>query len=83
MNKSQALERLMELREDMDDAIREASDIIRQEFNGEYASANSYWIAHIKSALGDENYPTYSPTMSSTLNRIEEEVYEEDEDYID
>ncbi|MCA1806862.1 MAG: hypothetical protein LC687_03220 [Actinobacteria bacterium] len=79
MNKSQAFERLMELREDMDDAIREASDIIRQEFNSEYASANSYWIAHIKSALGDENYPTYSPTMTSTLVNIEEDTYEEEE----
>ena len=83
MSKQDSLERLIEIREEMQELIQEASGLMRADFRNEFRSADSYWIPHIKSALGCDNYPTYSPTMESTLNSLEEETYEEDEDYID
>ena len=61
--KVEAFERLMELREEMAVAVQEVEGIMRQEFKHEYHNAEAYWIAHIKSALGDmATQPTALPS---------------------
>jgi hypothetical protein len=77
--KVEAFERLMELREEMAVAVQEVEGIMRQEFKHKYQNAEAYWIAHIKSALGDMGYPTYSTTFHGALESMEEEVYEGEE----
>ena len=79
--KVEALQRLIEIREEMAELIHETQDLVRTEFPGDYPNAESYWIAHIKCALGDMGYPTYSTTFHGALESIEGEVYDvEDED---
>lgn len=80
MSKEMKLERLLELREEMEENIREVESIMRKEFRGEYINAEVYWIAHIKNALGGMGYHTHSTTFQSALESLEEEVYEREED---
>ena len=81
MSKEQAFNRLVEIREEMEDMIRETEQLMRKEFRGEYMNAEVYWIAHVKNALGNMGYQTHSTTFSSALESIEGEVYDvEDED---
>lgn len=79
MSKEQAFNRLVEIREEMEDMIRETEKLMRKNFEHEYQNAEVYWIAHIKSALGDMGYHTYSTTFKVALESMEDEVYEEDE----
>ena len=83
--KLEALQRLIEIREEMAELIHETQDLVRTEFPGNYSNAEAYWIAHIKSALGDMGYPTYSTTFHGALESMEEEVYEgeEEEDFFE
>jgi len=78
MSKEQAFNRLVEIREEMEDMIRETEQLMRKEFRGEYTNAEVYWIAHIKNALGNMGYHTYSTTFYGALESIEGEVYEEE-----
>lgn len=78
--KAEAFQRLVEIREEIDELIHEAADLVRSEFRSDYANADSYWIPHIKSALGSDNYPTYSPTFQSFLESNEEEAFEEEDE---
>ena len=81
MSKEQAFNRLVEIREEMEDMIRETEQLMRKEFSYEYQNAEVYWIAHIKNALGNMGYHTYSTTFYGALESIEGEVYDvEDED---
>lgn len=80
MSKEMQLDRLQELREEMEANIREVESIMRKEFRGEYMNAEVYWIAHIKNALGGMGYHTYSTTFQSALESLEDEVYEQDEE---
>ena len=84
MSKEQAFNRLVEIREEMEDMIRETEQLMRKEFSYEYQNAEVYWIAHMKTAMGNMGYRTYSTTFSSALESIEGEVYDvEDEEYFD
>jgi len=86
MSKEQAFNRLVELREEMEDNIREVEQLMRKNFSHEYGNAEVYWIAHTKTALGNMGYHTYSTTFSGCLESLEEEVYgeaDEDEDEYD
>ena len=77
--KVEAFERLQEIREEMVELIQETQELMRAEFKHEYQNAGAYWIPHIKSALGDMGYPTYSTTFSSALGSLEDAVYEVEE----
>jgi hypothetical protein len=88
MSKEQAFNRLVEIREEMEDMIRETEQLMRKEFSYEYQNAEVYWIAHIKNALGNMGYHTYSTTFYGALESIEGEVYdvedeEEEENYFE
>ena len=76
--KYEAFQRLNELFEQMDALISEVDDLTRSEFPYEYENARSYWIAHIKSALGNHGYYTYSTTFQSFLEELEKKFYGED-----
>ena len=80
MSKEQAFNRLVEIREEMEDMIRETEQLMRKEFRGEYMNAEVYWIAHVKNALGNMGYHTHSTTFAGALESIEDEVYETEEE---
>lgn len=82
-NKVEVFERLQEIREEMAELIHETENLMRSDFKSEYHNAEAYWIAHIKSALGDMGYPTYSTTFFSALESIEGEVYEGEYEFED
>lgn len=75
-NKIEAFNRLMEIRDQMQELIGETESIVRSEFPKDYPNAEAYWIAHIKSALGGYGYHTYSSTFESALDYYERQVYE-------
>ena len=77
--KYEAFQRLNEIFEEMNALISEVDSLTRREFPYEYENARSYWIGHIKSALGDSSYPTYSTTFESALRSIDEEMNEMEE----
>lgn len=77
--KYEAFERLNEIFEEMDVLISEVDELTRCEFPEVYPNAKSYWIAHIKSALGNHGYHTYSTTFHSFLESLEEEMNEMEE----
>ena len=78
-DKLMAFERLMAIKEEMDELIQEVEHTVRTVFPYDYENARSYWIAHIKSALGGHGYHTYSTTFESALEIYEEEAYEDAE----
>ena len=82
MSEEYAFNRLVEIREEMEEMIRETEQLMRKNFRGEYVNAEVYWIAHIKNALGGMGYHTHSSTFLSALNSIEgeEDSYEEEEE---
>jgi hypothetical protein len=80
MSKEQAFNRLVEIREEMEDMIRETEKLMRKEFSYEYQNAEVYWIAHMKTAMGNMGYHTYSTTFAGALESIEGEVYETEEE---
>lgn len=75
--KYEAFERLNEIFEEMDALISEVDSLTRSEFPYEYENARVYWIAHIKSALGNYGYHTYSTTFNSFLESLEKEFDDE------
>lgn len=73
------LSQLEDLRYEIVEAIQNADKLLRG--NRHYNSASGYWIAHIKSALGDMGYSTHATTMQDTIDSIREETEDEaDED---
>jgi len=80
--KAESFQRLVEIREEMAELVHEAQNLVRQDFRNDYSNAEAYWLAHLKCALGDMGYPTYSTTFSKFLESNEEEAYE-DEDYFE
>jgi len=76
--KYEAFQRLNEIFEQMDALISEVDYLTRHEFPEDYPNASSYWIAHIKSALGNYGYHTYSTTFHSFLESLEEEFDDEE-----
>jgi hypothetical protein len=79
-NAAEKLNRLVEIREEMEELIRETESIMRKEFHSEYQNAEVYWIAHIKNAIGGMGYHTYSTTFTGALEALEGEVYGETEE---
>ena len=77
--KYEAFQRLNDIFEEMNALISEVESLTRSEFPYEYENARAYWIGHIKSALGNHNYPTYSTTFESALRFIDEEMNEMEE----
>lgn len=76
-DKSEALDDLMELKNQMDQLVSQIEDTLRSTFPEQYESARVYWLAHIKSALGEHGYSTTSPTFTSTLEEIEGTTYDD------
>ena len=74
----EALERCMDIREEMFQLVSEAEDLIRATEERDLETRSiSYWIGHIRCALGSDNYSTYSFTMRDMLEELEERAYEE------
>lgn len=73
--------KLEDLRDQMLMLVEEATQLLRHTDVPEltYERARQYWIGHIKSALGDDNYPTYSPTMQSTIDELMAEPEADDD----
>ena len=65
----EACEELDNLREQMFEALEQATAIVNQ-FPGARDRAEAYWIAHIKSALGGVEYDTHATTMLDTMTEI-------------
>jgi len=80
--KVEAFNRLTELQEEMNESIRETEQIMRKQFPYEYRNAEAYWIAHLKTALGNHGFTnsTRSPTFLSCLNKLEDNVYDNELD---
>jgi len=76
--KVNAFDRLLAIRNEMDELIYEADTLVRADFKRQYPNASGYWIAHIKSALGNSEYPTYATTFDKFLEEAEEEAFEEE-----
>jgi len=74
------LERLKEVQDEMFALLNEAKRIVRHNFPRQRAAAEAYWVGHIASALGSDDYPTYSTTLGSTIADVEEELTEEYDD---
>lgn len=70
MANSEAAGRLEEIRDEMLELIREAEKLVGG--TDEYERARGYWLAHIKSALGSDNYPTHATTMQDSINALAE-----------
>ena len=61
--------RFEEIRLEILDLVEEALKLLPRT-SMDYERAKAYWYAHIKSAVGHENYLTYSTTMSSTYKSL-------------
>lgn len=72
MDKYETIARLADIREEMCELLNEADRLVRSEFPYEYENARSYWIGHLKSALGGYDYHTYSTTFLSCLESLDE-----------
>ena len=71
------LDRLKEVQDEMFALLNEAKGIVRQNFQRHRSAAEAYWVGHIASALGSDDYPTHATTLGSTIADIEEDVREE------
>lgn len=71
LNESNEINRLKEIKSEMDDLLYEAERIIRSTSPQDYEAARVYWIAHIKSALesGDSSSAT---SMQDTIDSMSE-----------
>lgn len=69
---------LSEIRDNMLDEIRQAYRLLRG--TPEQSAASAYWVGHIKSALGDENYKTHATTMADTIRYLEDDGNDQDGD---
>lgn len=65
------IDRLDEIRDEIFELIEEAMDLVSDD---ERSAAQGYWSAHIKSALGSDEYRTYSTTMRDTINEMRRET---------
>ena len=66
-----AAEELADLREEICGLLEQAESILRTlDDQGERRSAEGYWLAHLRCALGDLGYTTHSPTMFSTIEAL-------------
>lgn len=80
MDKYETIEQLVGIREEMVRLLDEAESLVRSEFPYEYENARSYWIGHLKCAMGGYGYPTYSTTFLSCLESLnEDDSWDEDE----
>ena len=66
-------EDLENLREQMFEALKVAATIVNR-YPAAMDRANAYWIAEIKTALGNKDYPTRAPTMLDTMAEIGEQA---------
>jgi len=77
---SEKLERLMEIKEEMLELLREANSLLRDA--PMYDRAKGYWIAHIRTALDkDHGYMGGSMcTFQDTIEEFEHYAYGDDEE---
>lgn len=73
---------LHRIRNEMWDLLREAEQSLRRVRNQgmTFARAEAYWLSAIKTALGSDEYRTYSTTMLDTIRELTETPEEEDQD---
>ena len=75
----EALDRCMEIREEIFQLLSEAEDLIRSTEERDLETrSNSYWLGHMRCALGSDAYSTYSYTMRDLLEELEERGYNEE-----
>ncbi len=75
----EALDRCMEIREEIFQLLSEAEDLIRATEERDLETrSNSYWLGHMRCALGSDAYSTYSYTMRDLLEELEERGYNEE-----
>ena len=79
-NLQEKLERLIEIKEELGELLREAERLTRG--TREEERAHAYWLAHMKIALDDEHgYINRGMcTMQNTLDALESELNSDEED---
>ncbi len=78
---SEGTYRIEEIIDEINELVSEAFGIVREEGSSRDAeAARSYWVGHIRAALGNDDYPTHATTMRASINDIEETAEEEDEE---
>ena len=80
---SEDLEHLEELKEALESTLFDIESIINGCSNNQIkARAKSYWIAHIKQAISNDNdyLGTSMCTLQDTINEIREEGLEDDKE---
>lgn len=75
MERQEAIDRLMEIQDEIDGLVQEAKEIIKEAAPGEYERARRYWAAHIEGALS-KSYGWLGGSfidMESTIEAIQGE----------
>ena len=65
----EALDRLVDIRDEVAQLLGEASEILAHTDDNLFQAAESYWLAHIASALGTEGHSMLS--MADTIRDLE------------
>jgi hypothetical protein len=78
MSPHETAQELLSLKEQMEDLLGQAEQLLRNvEDRSIFVRAESYWIPHIKSALGGHGYSAMC-SMEDTCNELEESGNEEE-----
>ena len=73
------LDRMIELKDELDSIITELEQIMSKTFPRNYPRAESYWIGHMKSAIGGYGYSSMC-SLDDTLRECEELAYWDSDD---
>ena len=74
MENNDGAQELLEIRNEIAGLLEQAEGVLREvNDQGERQSAEAYWLPHIRCALGDFGFSTYSPTMFSTITALTED----------
>jgi hypothetical protein len=68
MTNKECAKQLDLIRDNIIELLNDAELIVRDTSEG--SIAQTYWIGHIKSALGDDDYKTYSTTMRDSIRNL-------------
>ena len=76
MSKSQALNKLLQYKENIEDILVQIDVVLQTDFPEEYGVAYQHWIPQIKTALNDNTkwLPRGQYSMDYTINRIIDKI---------
>jgi len=77
----EALDSMIDLKNQLDDIVDELEQIIRRTFPRNYSRAQAYWLGHMKSAIGGYGYSSMC-SLEDTLHECEELAYWDSEGHI-